>query len=456
MKPEMLIIDDEEGICAALTIAFESTFKVYTASNAASGLDIAKNCLIDLVLLDLRIGSDDGLEVLDKIKSFKPEIVVIMMTAYGTIRSSVDALKRGAYSYLTKPLNMEELLFTVEQAMSFKRLNERVEYLNSELLEKYKYGEMIGNSPAMQKIYSLIDRVKDSNISIVITGESGTGKELAARAVHFLGNRKNERFVEINCAAIPEGLLEEELFGHKRGSYTSAVSDRKGKFAYADKGTIFLDEIGAMPFNLQAKILRVLQQMEYTPIGSNEKIKIDVRVIAATNSDLKKMVADGKFRQDLYYRLNVVNICMPPLRERKKDIPILCNSFLKEINNEQNCTAKGFSHDALRVLLSYDYPGNVRELRNIIEYASVFAKSDVIDASDFPASLSESLKTSKNALETTIPNKDDCLNLRELEKQAIIAALKKYNWHKQDAANALGISDRTLRNKLHEYNLEQN
>ena len=342
------------------------------------GLCLLEKETFDLVLLDLIIGSHNGVEVLKSIKAYDESIVVIMMTAFGSIKTSVDAMKNGAFTYLTKPLDLDELKVFIKQALTVRRLSDDVNFLSGELKQRFQYQEMIGKSPRMQEVYGLIEKLKNVDSNVTITGESGTGKELVARALHFSGKRKNERFVVINCAAIPENLLEDELFGHKRGAFTGATQDKKGRFEIANRGTVFLDEIGDMPLGLQSKLLRVIQQKEFTPLGSTDTRKVDVRIIAATNRNLKKLVSEGKFREDLYYRLNVINIHMPALRERKEDIPLLCKYFIKLFNREQNKNVQRLSPEAEKLLLLYDYPGNVRQLANIIEHAMILTNREVI------------------------------------------------------------------------------
>ena len=309
-------------------MALEEKYEAKYTLDAGDGLLLLQQHDFDLVLLDLRIGDRDGLEVLQKIKEMDSTISVIIITAHASIGSSVEAMKKGAYTYLSKPLCIDEMMICVEQALTFRSLNERVLYLNDELQARNHYFGIVGKSDAMQEIYELIEKIKDVNISVLIAGESGTGKELVAKAIHYSGVRKDECFVAVNCAAIPEGLLEEELFGHKKGAFTGALSDRAGKFAAGDKGTIFLDEIGDLPLAMQSKVLRVLQEKSFTPIGSNDAKTVDIRVLAATNRKLEEMVRQGSFRLDLFYRINSVGIELPPLRERRHDIPLLCHHFI--------------------------------------------------------------------------------------------------------------------------------
>jgi len=453
MRNNILIIDDEIGICTSLTFALEDKYNVTSATSPIDGIRLMKEVCFSLCLLDLKIGEYNGLDVLDELKQIDKNLIIIIMTAYGTINSSVQAMKKGAFTYLTKPINLDELYVTIEQALEYQQLNAKVEYLSQELENKYSYNGIIGKSPLMQNVFKIIDKLKDVDTNVVITGESGTGKELVARAIHFSGKRKRERFVEVNCAAIPEGLLESELFGHKKGSFTGAVKDEQGKFEFADNGTVFLDEIGDIPFALQAKLLRVLQEKEYTPVGSNDKKKLNIRVISATNKDLKAMVRQGEFRQDLYFRLNVIEINLPPLRDRKQDLPLLFNHFIKLHNKELNKDIKGLSKEAERVLFNYNYPGNVREISNIFEYAMVLSNGTIIECDDLP----EEVKQHKagNTIKDSVFAEDIIgLKLREIEKIVIKASLIKNEGHRKATAEMLGISEKGLRNKIAEYQIK--
>lgn len=451
MKKTILIIDDEIAICTSLTLALEDEYDVEAASDPEKGMSLLEKKCFNLCILDLKIGEYNGIDILKKIKQIDKNIIVIMMTAYGSISSSVEAMQNGAYNYLTKPLDITELHIVINQALEYQTLNNKVEYLSKELENKYIYNGIIGRSPLMKGVYKLIDRVKDVDTNIIITGESGTGKELVARAIHFSGKRKKERFEEINCAAIPENLLEEELFGHKKGSFTGAVEDRKGKFEVADNGTIFLDEIGDMPLALQAKLLRVLEQKEYTSIGSNEKKKLNIRFIAATHKDLKKLVQKREFREDLYFRLNVIEIKLPSLKDKKQDLPILFNHFIQQYNEELDKNIKGLSKEAEKLLLDYNYPGNVRELSNIIEYAMVLSINDIIEIGDLP----DEVRNNKKAIYKDTVYFEDIvgLKLKEIEKKVIGASLVKNGGNKKKTAEMLGISDKGLWNKINEYNL---
>lgn len=454
MKSNILIVDDELSACTLLSLALEDQYNAEYATSAADAMSMVKTKRFDVVLLDLMIGRDDGIEVMKQMKAHDPQLPVLMITAFSSIKTSVNAMKNGAFTYLSKPLDLDELRVFIEQALAVRRLSDEIDYLSSELKERYQYHEMIGKSPAMQKVYSLIEKLSNVDSTVIVTGESGTGKELAARAIHYSGKRKKERFVVINCAAIPENLLEEELFGHKRGSFTDATQDKKGKFEIADRGTIFLDEIGDMPFSLQSKMLRVIQQKEFSPLGGNELRHVDVRIIAATNQNLAAMVQQGRFREDLYYRLSVVTIPMPALRNRKEDIPLLCKHFINRFNAEQNKSVKGLSKSAEKILTDYDYPGNVRQLANILEHAMILSSGGRIEATDLPIDVCNRTWVNGNA------DQEICLKqllagmpMEKLEKLAIEATLEMNGGRKDITAQQLGISIRGLQNKITEYKL---
>lgn len=444
---KILIIDDEKSICTSLEFALEDDYTVISCQDPIKGLDIIRKQHIDLVLLDLRIGEYDGISVLRKIKKENENIVVIIMTAYGSIKSSVDAMQAGAYYYITKPIDIEELKLLILKALDYVNLNNKVKHLKSQLTQRYGINGIIGKSKAMNTIFELIDKVKDIDSNVLIMGESGTGKELVARAIHFQGNRKNKNFEVVNCAAIPSNLLESELFGYRKGAFTGAVQNKKGKFESAHEGTIFLDEIGEMDLTLQSKLLRVIQEKEITPLGSNHKQKIDVRIIAATNKNLEKAVEENEFREDLFYRLNVITIKLPPLRERKEDIPLLVNHFINKYNKNFNKNVKGIDSKALKMLENYDYKGNVRELENIIERAVALTNHNTISCSD----LSKKVLNTQNFPEHDIIPIYIGEDLKTIEKKVILETLKKNKNNKRKTAKILGITERTLRNKLKEY-----
>lgn len=452
MKKSILIVDDEVGICSSLKFALNTEYIVYTANTKAQAIQAATEKLIDICLLDLRIGEDDGIDVLQAIKRISRKTIVIMMTAYGTIENTVHAMRAGAYNYLIKPLNITELNLALENACSYLKLHQKVEYLRSELENCVSRGGIIGKSSAMREVFHMVDKIKDIDSNILITGESGTGKELIAQEIHNSGKRGAFPFEAVNCAAIPEGLLEEELFGHKKGAFTGATDDRKGKFALANHGTIFLDEIAELPYSLQAKLLRVLQQKEYSPIGSNEKIRLDVRVLAATNRDLPACIRERTFREDLYFRLNVVEIRLPPLRERKQDIPLLIRYFIEKYNMDFNKNISHISEAAERCLLSYHYPGNVRQLSNILEHAAIMADGNEIELEDLPQEVRPECSGADRAggREAEAPP----ISLKEAERLAIEDALRYNGGRRKQTAEMLGISEKGLFNKIKEYHID--
>ncbi|MFC0471316.1 sigma-54-dependent transcriptional regulator [Halalkalibacter kiskunsagensis] len=445
----IIVIDDEASICSSLEFALEDQYDVVTTTKPNEGLKSIEEESYDLCLLDLKIGQVDGLDVLRKIKGVSPKTVVIMITAYGTISTSVKAIQEGAYSYLTKPINIEELYSIIQQALHYQHLNEQVNYLSQELEKRYSFEGIIGKSAAMASVFNLIRKVKEVDSNVLVVGESGTGKELVARALHFSGKRKKSHFEVVNCAAIPDQLLESELFGYDKGAFTGAVSSKEGKFQLANGGTIFLDEIGDMPLSLQAKLLRILQEKVVTKLGSNKEMNLDVRVIAATNKNLEEAVKNGEFREDLYFRLDVIKVPLPPLRERKEDIPYLIQSFIKQFNSEIGKEVKGLTKEANRILMNYDYPGNIRELSNIIESSMVLADDEYIEMLDLPQQVRSIQSVERIEGETILDFVG--LPLKKMEKQFILATLEANKGHRKNTASMLGISERGLRDKLKQY-----
>lgn len=449
MNRTVYIIDDEPSICVSLQLALKNLYRVKTFTSSLPALANMEAEGADIVLLDLRLGEENGLEVLERIKRIDPNTEVIMMTAFGSIDTSVNAMQKGAFTYLTKPINIEELKVIMQQASNIRKLNEQIYYLSDQLESKIRFDAIIGESAPMQRVYMLIDRVKDIDTNVLITGESGTGKELVARAIHNAGKRYRERFVVVNCAAIPENLLELEFFGYKRGAFTGAMQDKKGKLEQADNGTLFLDEIGDMPLGLQSKLLRALQDKEFTPVGGSTPIKVDTRILAATNRDLPALIAEGRFREDLYYRLNVMEIKLPPLRERQGDIAILGNYLLGKFSAELNKPIRAITPEAKEMLERLPYPGNVRQLANILEYACILCQDGVISKEDFPEYVTRTDGTGPSG-----DSIDDYLSshsLKDIEKRAIEATLQRCGGKRVATAAQLGISKRGLLNKLKEY-----
>lgn len=449
----VLLIDDDESLRRVVEYNLhEGGYRVLTAADGATGWRTFQAEAVDLVLTDVRMPEMDGVEVLTRIKAMQPDIPVIMLTAHGTINSAVEAMKLGAFDYLTKPFNREQLKAAVRKAFAVAALTTENRYLRQVVADRFSFANMIAGSRAMRAVTETAGRVAQSDTSVLLEGESGTGKELLAKAIHFHSSRARAPFVTINCGAIPEQLLESELFGHKRGSFTGAVSDKRGKFEAADRGTIFLDEIGELPMLLQVKILRVLQEREVDKVGETRPIKVDVRVIAATNRDLEKMVADGTFRDDLYYRLAVVSIRMPPLRARSDDIPFLVDHFLSkhaERLGRERPTAERGVYSAFNL---YAWPGNIRELENVIERALVLDKDGVLGLDDLPERLRTREPRVAN-LRMELP--DEGISLEDVERELILASLHKHNWNQTRAAAFLNITRSTLLYRMEKFGLEK-
>ncbi|HWR45940.1 sigma-54 dependent transcriptional regulator [Sporomusa sp.] len=447
---KLLIIEDEPAICTSLQFALEDDYEVYTANTEADAIELIANGEIELVLLDLRLGPSDGIEVLKKIKQLNDRMAVIIMTAYGSIQSSVDAMRAGAFYYITKPINIDELRMLLLKVTEYICLKSKVHYLNDKLTKVYEVTGMIGVSAAMRSVFQQIDKIKNIDSTVLITGESGTGKELVAKAIHYGGCRKNEPFEVINCAAIPGELLESELFGYEKGAFTGAVHRKKGILELAHKGTLFLDEIGEMDLRLQSKLLRVVQEKEITPVGSGVRKKIDVRIICATNRDLRKEVAAGRFREDLFFRLNVIIINIPSLRARVEDMPVLAQHFIDKYNQKMGRNITGIDTEALNCLCDYECRGNVRELENIVERAIVFAEGPQLTVADLPEEVVRARRSTCNGQGMLIPIYIG-ENLKDIEKKVITKTLKYLNGDKQEAARRLKISERKLWYKIKEY-----
>lgn len=447
MKFNVLIIDDEKNIRTGLAAALEMDgYHVELASDGEAGLKIVSRGDIDLIITDLRMPGVSGEEVLAKVTAESPGLPVIVLTGHGSIDSAVDAMRRGAYDFLTKPLNLDRLSLIVKRALQTRELSLRHRELQEELDGNKSFESIIGKSTEMQKIFQTLKRVAPSKASVLITGESGVGKELIANALHNLSPRRENPLVKVHCAALSENLLESELFGHEKGAFTGAVSRKRGRFELAHGGSIFLDEIGEIDQNVQIKILRVLQDKRFERVGGEETVESDVRIIAATNRDLEKEIANGNFREDLYYRLNVVHIHVPPLRERKDDIPLLVSSFLKEFASENGKTVTSIDSRARSALYKYDWPGNIRQLRNCMESAVVMSSGDTITLDDLPPTISQN-----TAIDTVqIPAG---LSLADAEKIFIQQSLAVNRGNKSKTAQTLGIGRKTLHRKLEEYGM---
>jgi DNA-binding NtrC family response regulator len=450
MKFTLLIIDDEKNIREGLAANFEMEgYNVKIAADGKEGLSLIEKGDIDLVITDLRMPGISGEDVLKKVTTETPGIPVIILTGHGSIDSAVDAMRHGAYDFLTKPLNLDQLGMIVKRALQTRELSLQHQQMQAELEGNAVFGRMIGKSAAIQKVEEVIKKVADSKASVLITGESGVGKELVADAIHNLSSRKNNSFIKVHCAALSETLLESELFGHEKGAFTGADKMQKGRFELAHGGTIFLDEIGEINQNVQIKILRVLQEHKFERVGGEETIDVDVRVIAATNKNLEEEVKAGRFRQDLYYRLNVIHIQVPSLRERKEDIPLLMATFLQEFNNENNKKIVGLDSRAKSAMYKYDWPGNIRELRNCMESAVVLCSGNEITLSDLPSNVSQSSAGESISIPVGI-------SLDEAEKVIIQQNLAANRNNKSKTADILGIGRKTLQRKLIDWGLEKN
>ncbi len=452
----ILVVDDSPDTLELIVEGLqEEGYRVDVASSGPEAIKKAKDRSYEIVLTDLVMPEMDGLEVLAHFSEAYPETVVIVLTGYATIETAVEAMKRGAFDYLTKPAKLDEIRVVLERAREFITLRSENLMLKSQLQERYGFDKIIGRSQAMHEIYRIIQRVAKTDTTVLITGESGTGKELIARAIHYNSERKDKPLVPINCGAIPEELLESELFGHEKGAFTGAVRDRKGRFEMAHQGTVFLDEIGDMSPKLQVKLLRFLQERKFERVGGSRTIEVDVRIIAATNKDLEKEVREGNFREDLYFRLNVIPIHVPPLRERDGDIPLLIHHFLHEHCQKKGLPPKKISKAAVRCMERYDWPGNVRELENMIERLVILCESDTIDTSDLPARIQ---KAAPRPSVTDVQIGDEGIDLKQiledLENRLIIEALKKAGGVKNQAAKLLGLNRTTLIEKLKKKKLE--
>ncbi|MGH7389530.1 MAG: sigma-54-dependent transcriptional regulator [Candidatus Rokuibacteriota bacterium] len=449
MQPaRVLIVDDERSILMLLQEALTQWgYQVTTAGTAQQAVEALKTQVFDAALTDVRMPDMSGLDLLKEIKKRDESIEVVIMTGYPTISSAIEALKEGAYDYLSKPLILDELRMLMQRLMERRFLRGEVHSLRARLGEELTVNELIGSSPVMQRTKEIIGKVAVTDSPVLVEGESGTGKELVAAAIHRLSSRAKGPFIPVNCSAIPRDLLESEFFGHVRGAFSGAVADALGLFRGANEGTIFLDEIAELPPELQVKLLRVLQEMQVRPVGSTKAFPVDVRVIAATNRNLEQAMNTGTFRQDLFYRLNVIRIVLPPLRERRDDIPPLVNHFIRRFNKRFRRDIRGITPDALSALTAYDFPGNVRELENLIERAFALGSRDQLTLADLPSLAARTATVSvPSALESkTVPT------LAEVEKDLILRALAVHNNDKEEAARALGISRRTIYRRLKEY-----
>lgn len=464
-KYTILVADDEENVRELLReILEEDEYSVIAVDDGAKAVDSVIKYGPDCAILDVRMPVLDGMEAFLKIKDLAPELPVIFLTAYGSSDIAIKAMKKGAYDYLTKPFDLEELKIKVKKAIELREISSQAKQINPSF--NYTADEIIGDSQKMQEVYKEVGRVADSDATVLLRGESGTGKELIARAIYLHSNRKNRPFVVVNCAAIPDTLLESELFGHEKGAFTDAINRQIGKFEAAADGTIFLDEIGDMSLNLQAKLLRVLQEKTFNRVGGNETLTSNARVIAATNRNLEEIVEKGEFREDLYYRLNVVSITIPPLRERKEDIPLLVSYFISKYSKKYNKVVQGVSQDVMALFMDYDWPGNVREIENIIARGVIITAAPLIMKEHLPHEFVQKIEEGQNyALTHKSKVEADEISsdteeiiplpqiIEKIEKREILKALERANGNKTRAAKMLGISRKSLFNKLRQYNI---
>jgi DNA-binding NtrC family response regulator len=440
----VLVVDDEEvarNLCGE--VASAAGLRVRTASTTEQALEILEQFPVDIALTDLRVPELGGIELLRRIRASYPHIAVLVLTQYGTIETAVEATRLGASDYVTKPCHVEELRTKIERLVHALELEQENRVLREELRSRPGFGGLVGVSPKMQRIYQLVEKVSQHTCPVLILGESGTGKELVARSIHFASPRRNRPFVPVDCSALVSTLIESELFGYVKGAFTGAMQNRHGLLEVADGGTVFLDEIADLPVDLQAKLLRALQEKEIKPVGSTERVGINVRVIAATNRDLEDAIRKGAFRQDLYFRLNVVQIKLPPLRERKSDIPLLVNAFLEKFSSAQR-PVRSVSEETMTRLMAYDWPGNVRELENVMERAVALGITPILQVNDLPSNLQQGSSE-------RLPGSDELVPLEELERRAIFRALRETSGDKLAAARLLGIGKTTLYRKLKEY-----
>lgn len=456
VQETILLVDDESHVLELLSVALEDEkYRILQATNGKEALIQFKKEKPQVVLLDIRMPDLDGLEVLRQIKESGQTSSVIMMSAYGAMETVLEAIKRGAYDYLTKPVDLEKVKVLVRRALEAQKLGKEVTSLRSKVKEKYQLENIVGKHPKMFEVYKMIGRVMDNKATVLILGGTGTGKEVVARAIHFNGPLKDEPFIVVDCASLSSDLLESELFGHEKGAFTGAVAQKMGKFELANKGTLFLDEIGNLTLATQVKLLRFVQEKRIERVGGTKSIELDVRIITATNLDLEKAVKEGSFREDLYYRLNVITIPLPPLRERRDDIPLLVEHFLQKYRSESKGKAKHVLPETMDLLMRYDWPGNVRELENVIERATVIGKSEAILIEDLPLGIQKQKVVSGPGLEILAEKVPFEQRVENFEKRLIVDALEKTNWIQTKAAQLLGTSRSIMKYKMKKYGIKR-
>ncbi len=446
MKEKVLVVDDDREMCSLLQEILTS--EEFSVTAIQDSLEAAKRIAredFDLLITDLKMKGLKGLDLMEESKKIAPLMPVIIITAFGTVESAIQAMKRGAYDYITKPFQTDELVLTVKKALENRFLKKEVTRLKREVESRYHFHQLIGKSPAMQRIYDLVEKISDTSSNVLVTGESGTGKELVAKAIHYNGVRKEGPFIAVNCAAIPETLLESELFGYKKGAFTDAKTDKKGLISEAHTGALFLDEVTEMALTLQAKLLRVIEERTVRPLGDTQSHSVDIRVISTSNRDIQSLIQQGRFREDLYYRLKVIDIELPPLRERREDIPLLVQHFIHKFNAEMNKRASGVSEPALRVMMNHSWAGNVRELENVIQRAVTLSQQETILPEDLPSSMLEPRE--ENLIEKSLKEN---LTLDQLEKEYIRRTLIQTGGNKSRAAEILGLDRKTLYRKIQE------
>ncbi len=450
----ILLVDDDQHLLQSMGAWLDDQgFQTFQATNRQTAEKHLAAHELDLALVDLRLGNEDGFEVLHHCKKHYPQVAVLLMTGYATVETGVEAVRAGAFDLLTKPLIDDEILVAFNRALSQQQVIEENEQLKTQLDKRFGRASIIGNDQRMQKTFDMVDNIADTKATVLITGESGTGKSLIARAIHQRSTRRKAPFIEIACGALPENLLESELFGHVAGSFTGATGNKEGKFKQAEGGTIFLDEIGTASPSMQVKLLRVLQELEFEQVGGSQTFKVDTRIILATNEDLSQAVAEGRFREDLYYRVNVINIELPSLRERVSDIPTLVRHFLDKVCEEESKSVEGFDAEALQALTSYDWPGNVRELQNIVERAVLLGKGPLLGVEDLPGHINS---VRPAAIASSSAGKRQSLKeaLEAPERQIILQCLRDNNWNRNETADQLGINRTTLYKKMKKLGLE--
>ena len=454
MEKTLLVVDDEPGIRESLKWIFKDSYEIILAKDGREALEAIANRTPDLILLDILLPDINGLEILRNVKKDHRRLPVIMITATKTVKNAVEAMKLGADDYIVKPFDLEELRIIVHKALSTQELAKEVELLRSAVTRNYGFENIIGKSNEMLEIFRVVRQVADSKITVLVTGESGTGKELISRAIHFHSSRSNKPFVTINCAAIPETLIESELFGHERGAFTSAYGKKIGRFEMANTGSLFLDEIGELSLSTQAKILRFLEMKEFTRVGGAKNIKVDVRLIAATNKNLEESIEKGIFRDDLFYRINVVPVHVPPLRSRKEDIPLLVKHFMKHFHEENQRGPERINKEAMDLLVNYDWPGNVRELENLIERVMALTTGETVTPDDLPMNIREGARI--NRLKDAVLGGEMSLTkaVEEFEREIIADGMRRADYIQSKAATKLGITRRILKYKLDKLNIE--